>query len=229
MPSRSRTSKTSPSWPVSAPGVDMREVAAAPLPPSRASRRLTALFFGVLAIFCLVLSFEMVLLPSHTTVADAVPVGFSGAEGNAASTGGATGPTMARAIAGVAATTELLRRTSSPPNISVVMPCFGQVSYLHSGLSSVINQEYPPAEILVVDDSSVDQCGQVAKDLLAGSLAAARRRSIRQLQTWWGWGESELEHFRDEVLLTPNRGVAHARNTGIRRARRRLDLLPGCR
>lgn len=25
--------------------------------------------------------------------------------------------------------------------------------------------------------------------------------------------------FRDEVVVTPNRGVAHARNTGIRRAR----------
>ena len=29
----------------------------------------------------------------------------------------------------------------------------------------------------------------------------------------------DLERFSDEVLVTPNRGAAHARNTGIRRAR----------
>ena len=112
-----------------------------------------------------------------------------------------------------------LNRVSSPPNISVVMPCYGQVAFLEEGLRSVITQKYAPAEIIVVDDGSEDRCGQVAQRLLDGPLAPARRHGVRTLQAWWGWSAADLRRFRDEVVVTPNRGVAHARNTGIRRAR----------
>ena len=50
-------------------------------------------------------------------------------------------------------------------------------------------------------------------------VASTRRKQALQLRAWWGWGEAELAKFRDEVVRTPNRGVAHARNSGIRRAR----------
>lgn len=112
-----------------------------------------------------------------------------------------------------------LQRLRSPPNITVVMPCFGHVAYMEEGMRSVITQAYPPAELIVVDDGSVEHCGQAAEQLLAGVLAAPRRQAVRQLQAWWGWDAADLRRFRDEVVVTPNRGVAHARNTGIRRAR----------
>ena len=108
---------------------------------------------------------------------------------------------------------------TGPPNISVIMPCYGQIAYLEDSLGSVIKQEYPATEILIIDDGSPDKCGAAAAKLLGGSLAAARQANVRQLQAWWGWRDADMARFRDEVLVTPNRGVAHSRNLGIRRAR----------
>jgi len=42
---------------------------------------------------------------------------------------------------------------------------------------------------------------------------------VLTLVGWWGWSSADLARFEDEVVVTPNRGVAHARNAGIRRAR----------
>ena len=114
------------------------------------------------------------------------------------------------------------RPTSLGPTaqtISVVMPCYGHAKYLEEALGSVVDQTYPPAEVIVVDDGSEDRCGDAAHKLLTGALAERRRRQAEKLIAWWGWGVAELERYSDEVLVTPNRGVAHARNTGIRRAR----------
>lgn len=114
---------------------------------------------------------------------------------------------------------EALRSLEYLPNISVVMPCYGHIAFQEEAIASVVHQEYPPAEILVVDDGSEDHCGEQAQRILTATLAAPRRRQVELLMKWWGFGPGELSHFRDEVIVTPNRGVAHARNTGIRRAR----------
>ena len=110
-------------------------------------------------------------------------------------------------------------RQLAPPNITVIMPCFGQSAYLEEGLRSILNQQYPPAEIIIVDDGSEDNCGDTARRLLSGTLAPLRRKAVRTLQSWWGWTSADLARFKDEIIVTPNRGVAHARNTGVRRAR----------
>jgi glycosyltransferase involved in cell wall biosynthesis len=84
----------------------------------------------------------------------------------------------------------------------------------------VLCRRYPPVEILIVDDGSPERCSDAARSLLLGNvIAAPRKRQVQTLAKWWGWGAAELAYFHDEVLLTPNRGVAHARNAGIRRAR----------
>jgi len=167
------------------------------------------LFLVVLCLFAVILLTEVLMLPNLIGVA-ALPV---------PTTADNSAPDEGAQVAVAAPPASLRPVTGAPPNISVIMPCYGHVHFLEEALNSVIKQQYPPAEILVVDDGSPEECGKFASDMLDGSLASARRRSIRQLQTWWGWGDGDMVRFRDEVLVTPNRGVAHARNSGIRRAR----------
>jgi glycosyltransferase involved in cell wall biosynthesis len=179
---------------------------------SRGRGRLIRLLGGIFLLSCVTIGFEVLLLPSGLFGADAAPVPVP-TDSEPQHWSAAHGGGDLRFLQ------PLRSATAGPPNISIVMPCFGQSAFLEEGLTSVIAQDYPAAEILVVDDGSTDKCGDVAHELLKGKLAAPRRQSIRKLQAWWGWGADELRRFSDEVLLTPNRGVAHARNTGIRRAR----------
>ena len=199
---------------------------------------LLCVFLLIFVVFAFMLGFEALMLPrassflslpaaSAAAVPPRVESSSSGGGGSSSSTGGSAPTAAAVALPSLASSSgrppapvEAFRHGgTSPPNISVIMPCFGQVAYLEEGLRSVLLQQYPAAEIIVVDDGSEDHCGQAASRLLDGSLAPLRREGVRKLQAWWGWGAADLKRFRDEVVLTPNRGVAHARNTGIRRAR----------
>ena len=59
-----------------------------------------------------------------------------------------------------------LRAMQRPPNISVVVSCFGHSAFLEEALASLVDQKYPPAEIIIVDDGSEDACGEVAQRIL---------------------------------------------------------------
>ena len=78
------------------------------------------------------------------------------------------------------------------PTVSVILPVFNVEHYVGQAVASVLNQTYSDFELLVVDDGSTD-----------ASLAVCGR-------------------FRDDrirVIRQANRGLAGARNTGIRHAR----------
>ena len=75
------------------------------------------------------------------------------------------------------------------PLVSVVIPCYGQASFLPDAIQSVLHQSYSSTEIIVVDDGSPDD------------VAAVVRRY------------PEARYKRQE-----NRGSAVARNVGIRLA-----------
>jgi glycosyltransferase involved in cell wall biosynthesis len=47
--------------------------------------------------------------------------------------------------------------------ISVIVPAFNSERYLAETLESILNQSYPPAEVIVVDDGSTDETAAVAK------------------------------------------------------------------
>ena len=79
------------------------------------------------------------------------------------------------------------------PTVSVVIPCFNDGQYLSHGLQSVCAQTLQPFEILVIDDGSTDP------------------RTVKLLQ--------ELDLPAVRVIHQENRGLAAARNTGIRNAR----------
>lgn len=74
--------------------------------------------------------------------------------------------------------------------ISVVVPCFNDGRFLKECLKSVSEQTLQPAEILVIDDGSTDP------------------KTIKFLQ--------QIEIPRVRVIHQENRGLAGARNTGVR-------------
>jgi glycosyltransferase involved in cell wall biosynthesis len=76
---------------------------------------------------------------------------------------------------------------SRSPLVSVIIPCYRQAHYLGEALESVLAQTYPHVEIVVIDDGSPDNTGEVAH----------RYPGVRYLRQ-------------------SNRGVSEARNLGIR-------------
>lgn len=76
-----------------------------------------------------------------------------------------------------------------PVKLSVVIPCYNYAHYLGNAIESVLAQETPVAEIIVVDDDSADNTAEVA----------ARY--------------PEVQYYKIK-----NVGVANARNFGIQRA-----------
>lgn len=78
------------------------------------------------------------------------------------------------------------------PLVSVVIPCYNQAHFLDEAIESVLAQSHPAKEVVVIDDGSTDTTAQVAE-----------RRPVRYI------------HQR-------NRGLAEARNRGIRESQGEL-------
>jgi Glycosyltransferases involved in cell wall biogenesis len=80
--------------------------------------------------------------------------------------------------------------------VSVVIPCYNQAQFLPEAVASVVAQTFTDWEIIIIDDGSPDDTAAVAQRL----IAAHRDRCIR-------------------LIRQENRGLAEARNAGIRVAR----------
>jgi glycosyltransferase involved in cell wall biosynthesis len=83
--------------------------------------------------------------------------------------------------------------TPSQPLVSVVIPAYNAERTLAQTLATVLEQDYAPFELIVVDDGSQDATSSIAE-------AAARNAGVR-------------------VIRQSNQGVAAARNAGIEAAR----------
>lgn len=77
------------------------------------------------------------------------------------------------------------------PTLSVVIPCRNYGRYLAQAIDSVLAQSYPACQVLVVDDGSTDNTGEVARGYAA----------------------------KIEYLKLPHSGISRVRNEGLRRAR----------
>ena len=78
------------------------------------------------------------------------------------------------------------------PLISVIVPTYNNETHIACSLESIIAQDYPNLEIIVVNDASTDETEEVARRILEG---CGRPFSI--------------------ITLKENRGVSFARNTGM--------------
>ncbi|MBX5204162.1 glycosyltransferase family A protein [Rhizobium sp. NZLR1] len=80
---------------------------------------------------------------------------------------------------------------SEQPLVSVVIPAFNASTYVERTLRSALRQTYTALEIIVVNDGSTDDTAKLVEQIA-------------------------MSDSRIRLLSTPNRGVAAARNTGIK-------------
>lgn len=78
------------------------------------------------------------------------------------------------------------------PSVSVIMPVYNTEKYVQTAINSVLAQTYTDFELIIIDDGSTDQSIEVC-------------RQFRDSRIRW--------------VSQKNRGLAGARNTGIRHAR----------
>ena len=52
-------------------------------------------------------------------------------------------------------------------NISVIIPAYNAAPYLAAAIDSVLAQTVRPAEVIVVDDNSTDETGEIARQYSA--------------------------------------------------------------
>ncbi|MEG0230122.1 MAG: glycosyltransferase family 2 protein [Oscillospiraceae bacterium] len=76
------------------------------------------------------------------------------------------------------------------PLISVIVPVYNVEKYIHKCVSSIINQTYKNLEIILVDDGSPDNCGEICD-------------------------EYAKKDCRIKVIHKKNGGLSDARNAGI--------------
>lgn len=82
-----------------------------------------------------------------------------------------------------------MSRAAKAPSVAVVIPCFNQARFLERAIGSVLAQAVQPQEVIVVDDGSDDDVSAV----VAGFPSVS-------------------------VIVQQNRGLAAARNSGLRAA-----------
>lgn len=85
----------------------------------------------------------------------------------------------------------MISNNNTMPLVSVVMPCFNSAKHLNQAIDSVLEQDYPNIELIVVDDGSTDNSRQILQQygekikVIAqknGGPAAARNTAMRAAQ-----------------------------------------------
>jgi glycosyltransferase involved in cell wall biosynthesis len=80
---------------------------------------------------------------------------------------------------------------NNTPLISLIIPCYNAEFSLEKCLKSVIEQDYPTLEIIIIDDGSTDNSSKI-------------------------YEEFQRKDQRIKIIKQENAGVANARNKGIK-------------
>src|SRR5690242_6042277 len=107
-----------------------------------------------------------------------------------------------------------------PITISAVIPTYNRRKYVVRAIDSVISQQSPPDEIIVIDDGSTDGTAELLHSTFGNSLkiiyqenagvSAARRRGIVAASGEWiafldsddEWTSGRLDVFRQAISQT---------------------------
>lgn len=85
--------------------------------------------------------------------------------------------------------------------ISVIMPIYNMEQYLNRALDSILNQDYENFELILVNDGSTDNCGQICEEY------SKKEKKIK-------------------VLHKKNGGLSSARNLGMEHAQGEYVIFP---
>lgn len=77
------------------------------------------------------------------------------------------------------------RPSGSPPRVAIIVPARNEEANIGDCLHSLLAQDYPNYEIVVVDDSSADRTGEIAGDLATRYPAKLRMVINRSLPQGW--------------------------------------------
>lgn len=81
--------------------------------------------------------------------------------------------------------------------VSIIIPTYNRANVITDSINSILNQTYDEYELLIIDDGSTDNTEELINSLASASNAGSRIRYIK---------------------MPENKGVAAARNEGIRQA-----------
>jgi len=121
--------------------------------------------------------------------------------------------------------------------ISVIIPTFNRAHTLKRCLDSVLNQTYPPTEIIVVDDGSTDNTEELLKDyegkiivhkIENSGVSAARNYAIERCSGDWlalldsddEWLPNRLQEQVDYLKIFPNIKLVHGEEIWVRNGKR---------
>ncbi len=95
-------------------------------------------------------------------------------------------------------------------NISVIIPTYNRASTIERAIKSVLNQTYTPAELIIVDDGSIDNTKQVVESINTplvkyyykenGGAASARNFGVKKAHGDWIAFQDSDDAWREEKL-----------------------------
>ena len=115
---------------------------------------------------------------------------------------------------------------SNLPLVSVIIPTYNRVDKIRYAIDSVLGQDYPRLEIIVVDDGSVDNTREVLRDFKNikyiykenGGVASARNKGLQEaigeyiafLDSDDMWGKNKLALQMELALRNPQLGIIYS-------------------
>lgn len=105
---------------------------------------------------------------------------------------------------------------SNPPRLSLVVPACNEAPKLEAAVRSMLNQDYPNLELILIDDRSLDETGAII-DRLAQEFSQIRPVHITELPPGWLGKNHALwvgaKHAQGDYLLFTDADVQYHPST----------------